>query len=59
MQLYDSVKKTKLPFQPIYEGKASIYVCGPTVYDDAHLGHARSSLTLTCFHVHFKRMAMK
>lgn len=45
MQLYDSVKKTKLPFQPIYEGKASIYVCGPTVYDDAHLGHARSSLT--------------
>jgi len=44
MQLYDSVKKTKVPFEPIYQGKASIYVCGPTVYDDAHLGHARSSL---------------
>ena len=44
MRIYDSVKKTKLPFQPIHEGKASIYVCGPTVYDDAHLGHARSSL---------------
>jgi len=44
MQLYDSVKKTKVPFEPIYKGKASIYVCGPTVYDDAHLGHARSSL---------------
>jgi len=44
MQLYDSVQKTKVPFEPIREGEASIYVCGPTVYDDAHLGHARSSL---------------
>ena len=44
MYIFDSVKKTKLPFEPIHEGEASIYVCGPTVYDDAHLGHARSSL---------------
>ncbi|OZA45740.1 MAG: cysteine--tRNA ligase, partial [Sulfurovum sp. 17-42-90] len=44
MQIYDSVQKTKLPFEPIHKGKASIYVCGPTVYDDAHLGHARSAL---------------
>jgi len=45
MYIYDSVKKTKLPFEPIRNGEASIYVCGPTVYDDAHLGHARSSLS--------------
>ena len=44
MHIYDSVQKTKLPFNPIHKGEASIYVCGPTVYDDAHLGHARSSL---------------
>jgi len=44
MTIYDSVTKSKLPFEPIREGEASIYVCGPTVYDDAHLGHARSSL---------------
>ncbi|MFT7823193.1 MAG: cysteine--tRNA ligase [Sulfurimonas sp.] len=44
MQLFDSVKKTKVPFEPIKKGEASIYVCGPTVYDDAHLGHARSAL---------------
>jgi len=44
MTIYDSVKKTKLPFEPIKEGEVSIYVCGPTVYDDAHLGHARSAL---------------
>jgi len=44
MHIYDSVQKKKLPFEPIKANEASIYVCGPTVYDDAHLGHARSSL---------------
>ena len=44
MYIYDSVQKNKLLFEPIFSQKASIYVCGPTVYDDAHLGHARSSL---------------
>ncbi len=44
MYIYDSVTKEKKRFEPIIPGKASIYVCGPTVYDDAHLGHARSSL---------------
>ena len=45
MVIYDSAKKTKVPFEPIREGEATIYVCGPTVYDDAHLGHARSALS--------------
>lgn len=44
MTIYDSVQKTKLPFAPLQEGKVSLYVCGPTVYDDAHLGHAKSAL---------------
>ncbi len=44
MTIFDSVTKTKRPFEPIKAGEVSIYVCGPTVYDDAHLGHARSSL---------------
>jgi cysteinyl-tRNA synthetase len=44
MQIYDSVQKKKVTFEPINKQEASIYVCGPTVYDDAHLGHARSSL---------------
>jgi len=43
--IYDSVKKDKIKFEPIIEKEVSIYVCGPTVYDDAHLGHARSSLS--------------
>ncbi len=45
MFIYDSVQKTKVPFEPLRENEATIYVCGPTVYDDAHLGHARSSLS--------------
>lgn len=44
MVIYDSVKKTKVLLEPIKENEVSIYVCGPTVYDDAHLGHARSAL---------------
>jgi cysteinyl-tRNA synthetase len=44
MHIYDSVKKTKREFKPLVEGKVSLYVCGPTVYDDAHLGHAKSAL---------------
>ncbi len=44
MYIYDSHLKKKVKFEPIKRGEVSIYVCGPTVYDDAHLGHARSSI---------------
>jgi cysteinyl-tRNA synthetase len=44
MFIYDSVRKQKRRFSPLEEGKVSLYVCGPTVYDDAHLGHAKSAL---------------
>ena len=44
MYIYDSVQKTKRKFIPLQKGKVSLYVCGPTVYDDAHLGHAKSAL---------------
>jgi len=44
MFIYDSVQRKKVKFVPIKENQVKIYVCGPTVYDDAHLGHARSAL---------------
>lgn len=44
MHIFDSVKKTKLEFIPQEPNKAVIYLCGPTVYDDAHLGHAKSAV---------------
>jgi cysteinyl-tRNA synthetase len=39
--LYDTMTAKKQPFTPAEPGKARIYVCGPTVYDYAHVGHAR------------------
>lgn len=44
MFIYDSHLKQKVKFEPITPNEARIYVCGPTIYDDAHLGHARSSI---------------
>ena len=45
MNIYDSHLKQKVKFEPIKDNEVRIYVCGPTVYDDAHLGHARSSIS--------------
>ena len=44
MRIYDSAKKELVDFTPLKDGEVRIYACGPTVYDDAHLGHARSSI---------------
>jgi len=45
MHIYNSHTKQKEKFIPIKNNDIKIYVCGPTVYDDAHLGHARSSIS--------------
>jgi len=44
LSIYNSLTRSKTPFVPVdQEGKkVSWYVCGPTVYDDTHLGHARN-----------------
>jgi cysteinyl-tRNA synthetase len=42
LKLYNSLTRRKAEFRPLEKGKAGIYVCGPTVYGDAHLGHAKS-----------------
>lgn len=42
--LYDSQSRQKREFISIMPNEVRIYVCGPTVYDDAHLGHARSAI---------------
>lgn len=45
IKFYDSVKRKKLEFIPIKPNIVKIYLCGPTVYDNSHLGHARSAIT--------------
>jgi len=42
--LYNTMTREKEPFRPRVEGHVGIYVCGPTVYSDAHLGHAKSAV---------------
>src|SRR5690625_803480 len=41
LYIYNSLTRHKERFEPIEPGKVGMYVCGVTVYDDAHLGHAR------------------
>ena len=43
--IYNSLSRNKELFRPIHEGRVGMYVCGPTVYGDGHLGHARPAIT--------------
>lgn len=45
LTIYNSIKKEKEVFEPINPPFVGLYVCGPTVYDDPHLGHARPAIT--------------
>jgi cysteinyl-tRNA synthetase len=42
LRIYNVLGREKVPFKPINEGHVSVYVCGPTVYDHAHLGHGKN-----------------
>jgi cysteinyl-tRNA synthetase len=42
LMIYNSLTRKKEPFAPIHEGFVGVYVCGPTVHDDAHIGHGKT-----------------
>ena len=44
LKIYNTLTRKKEPFEAIEPGKVRMYVCGPTVYDHAHIGHAMSAL---------------
>ncbi|MDB4243171.1 cysteine--tRNA ligase [Gammaproteobacteria bacterium] len=44
LRFYNSLTNQKEDFRPIHEGEVSMYVCGMTVYDSCHLGHARAMM---------------
>jgi cysteinyl-tRNA synthetase len=48
LKLYNSLTRKKEEFKPQKKGKVGIYVCGPTVYGHAHLGHAKSYVSFDC-----------
>jgi cysteinyl-tRNA synthetase len=44
IRIYNTLTRRKEPFETIEPNKVRLYVCGPTVYDSAHVGHAMSSI---------------
>jgi cysteinyl-tRNA synthetase len=42
--LHDTLKGKKVPFEPLKEGEVTMYLCGPTVYNFAHIGNARPAV---------------
>jgi len=45
LTVYNYLTRRKEKFKPIHEGFVSIYVCGPTIYDHAHVGHAKAYIS--------------
>lgn len=56
LQIYNTLSRTKEVFKPIHEGRVGMYVCGPTVYGDAHLGHARPAITFDLLFRYLKHL---
>ncbi len=52
--IYNSLTRKKEEFKPIKKNKVSMYVCGPTVYDDSHIGHARGAFVFAVIRNYFR-----
>lgn len=59
LYIYNTLSRTKQPFKPIHEGRVGMYVCGPTVYGDAHLGHARPAITFDILFRYLQHLGYK
>ncbi len=57
--IYNSITRRKERFVPIHEGRVGMYVCGPTVYGDGHLGHARPAITFDILHRYLNHLGYK
>ncbi len=44
-RIYDSLRRQKVPFEPLTPGTIGMYLCGPTTYAPAHIGHAYSAIS--------------
>ncbi|OAV69885.1 Cysteine--tRNA ligase [Bacteroidales bacterium Barb6XT] len=57
--IYDTLAGRKEQFVPLHEPHVGMYVCGPTVYGDAHLGHARPAITFDLLFRYLKHLGYK
>jgi len=59
LQIYNTLSRQKEIFRPLHEGHVGMYVCGPTVYGDAHLGHARPAITFDLLYRYLMHLGYK
>ena len=57
--IYNTLSRKKEKFQPLVKGKVGLYVCGPTVYSDSHLGHARPNITFDLLYRYLIHLGFK
>ncbi|VEN72609.1 Cysteine--tRNA ligase [Candidatus Desulfarcum epimagneticum] len=54
IRIYNTLTRKKEVFEPVEPGRVGMYVCGPTVYDSCHIGHARSVVVFDVIARHFR-----
>lgn len=59
LRIYDTYRRETVLFEPLNPPFAGIYVCGPTVYGDPHLGHARGPVVFDILHRYLKHLGYK
>ncbi len=59
LQVYNTQSRSKEAFKPIHEGQVNLYVCGMTVYDLCHVGHARVMVFFDVVVRHFRALGYK
>ena len=57
--IYNTLTRKKEAFKSINPGRVGMYVCGPTVYGDAHLGHARPAITFDILYRYLQHLGYK
>ncbi len=59
LTIYNSLTRRKELFTPLHPGRVGMYVCGPTVYGDGHLGHARPAITFDILFRYLRHLGYK
>ena len=57
--IYNTLTRNKEVFKPLIPGRVGMYVCGPTVYGDPHLGHARPAITFDILFRYLRHLGYK
>ena len=59
LTVYNTLTRKKEQFVPVHNNLVGMYVCGPTVYGDAHLGHARPAITFDLLFRYLQKLGYK